>query len=228
MKILSPIGDYYAKHLEAFSNDKEKIHSDVLFQLFYDLYNIRKALYNYKDNVKRGKAWSIADILHDLIGKYLRIKLSDDYEVFLEYKEKGKQQPDIMIKKEGKNWAIIEVKTNLGWTRDFIKKESDKSFKTRIDDLSNAYGVPSKRVFYVLENPTNAGKDFERIWYDDKKEQDDEKWHKEIKEAILPLFKGMVGLKDKFMYGNNTDQTIKDRYDEERLTPFSDILEKVE
>ena len=218
MKIRSPIGESYAKHLEAFSNDKQNVHSDVLFQLFYDLYKIRQAIYRYKRDVKRQRTSSTADILQDLIGKYLRIKLSDDYEVSLEYKEKHeKLQPDIMIKKKGKNWAIIEVKTTIGWDRDLIR---GGNFKKRIDKLSSAYGVPSKRVFYIFESVTNVGKDVERKFYD--------KGNQGIKEAILPLFTNQVGT-DRIgdFYKDYSDEQIKERYDKVKFTPFDKILKKV-
>ena len=216
MKIRSPIGESFAKLLEAFSNDKQNVHGDVLFQLFYDLYKVRDALYKYTKVVHRQKIWPTPDIFQDLLGKYLRIKLSRDYEVFLEYKEKHKKlQPDIMIQKNGKNWAIIEVKTTIGRDRGLVR---DGKFKKRIGELSDAYGVPSKRVFYVLESCSNVGKGFEKMFSDD--------GNRDVKDAILPLFKGQVlgGLEE-----DCSEEKIKELYDEMVLVPgrFDEILKKV-
>ena len=214
MIIRSPIGVSFADHLEAFADDKQPVHSDVLFQIFYDLYKIRQALIKYKQAVRRRNIWTTADIFQDLIAKYLRINLPD-YEVSLEYVEKNKKRPDIMIKKEGKNYAIIEAKTTVGWKRDFVRKGK---FKERLLELSEAYSVPSERVFYVFESSTNVGKDFERMFSDE--------GNRDVKEAIIPLFKKQV------LYGPDmdySDEQIKKLYDEVVCVPksFDKILEKV-
>lgn len=84
---------------------------------------MRTYQWKYKVLFKREVDFSLSDIFQDLLIHYFRILLPQGYAVFCEHKE-GKVRPDILIKKNEKNYAVIEVKTTIGWNRDLIKNDN--------------------------------------------------------------------------------------------------------
>ena len=153
----SEIADSYNSFLSTLLQIKKPL-EDCTIQLFADLYLIRKNQQQYNNEKKRKISFSSADIFQDLLALYLSNMLSDDYSLFIEEKS-GKLRPDILVRKNDKNHAIIEVKTSIGWNRGLIK---NNLFKDRLRNLSKQFKVPQKRIIYVFESAGNVNSVFKQ------------------------------------------------------------------
>ncbi len=218
------ISKSYAKLLESLSNENtEDFNSDLTYQIFYDLFKIRVAQKKYKEKTNRYKNYSLSDIFQDIIAHYLRLKLSQkEYKIYLE-KTSNKLRPDILIEKNNKNWAIIEVKTNLGWNRHITKKEK---YLGRLKHLKKEFkDIPLERIFYVIETSSNVNKEFASIWSPKNKN------NKKIKKHILPLFNETAEPKNhikKNELKGYSEKQIHTLYVNSKITNFKDIIKKVE
>lgn len=218
MKISSTIAENFERFLYSLENTSlnKNINKDITLQIFYDLFRIREAQWMYKINFKRGIDHSLSEVFQDLIAHYLKMVLSKEYEIILEYKQK-KLRPDILIKKNKKNWSIIEIKTTIGWDRGLIK---DNLFMNRLKELSVEFKVPLKRIFYIFESSRNINKEFTNKFRNARKEK--------IHQYIFPLFdqgpspyyiiKKMRKCKDK---------EIIDLYNSNKITDFNTIINKI-
>jgi hypothetical protein len=218
----SKISEHFEKFLESLQSENKNIdHSDITFQIYYDLFKIRDAQWRYKLRVNRSIDYSLADIFQDIVAHYFRKCLPKKYTVFIEYKE-GRLRPDILIKKENKNWAVIEIKTTIGWNRDLVKNDE---YLVRLQELSKQFKVPLKRVFYIFESSRNVNKNFAELFKGDKKSK--------ITNYILPLFEHSAapyhlskkGKIDGFKKYN--DKEILSIYKSNKITNFKDIIERI-
>lgn len=200
---------------------QEDHHSDITFQIYYDLFRIRDAQWNYKLASNRGIDYSLADIFQDIVAHYLRINLSKKYKVFLEFQQ-GKLRPDILIKKKNKNWAIIEIKTTIGWNRGLVKGDE---YLVRLKKLSKEFGIPLKRVFYIFESSRNVNKEFSKLFEEKKKTK--------ITRFILPLFKEnaspyYISKKKKVKgFKKYSDSEIFELYKINKITDLKKIFKKI-
>jgi len=220
----STIADKFRIFIDSLGERNTTYDKDVAFQIFYDLFQIRDAKWKYKKRVRRGADSSLSDIFQDIIAHYLRMTLPKEYTVFIEYKEKKIPLcPDILIKKKGSNWSIIEVKTTIGRNRGLV--ENDEFIK-RLRTLSTNFDVPIERVFYVFESSRNVNKDFANLFR--------KKVKCEETKYILPLFDlqpspfHITKEKEK-KYKKYSDREIAELYQEKgNLTDFKKILKRIE
>lgn len=220
MKIKSPISEKYGAFLNALLDNTVTPHEDISYQIFYDLFRIREFQWQYKVEFAREVDASLSDIFQDIIAHYLKILTK--YEILCEHKQ-GKLRPDILIRNNGHNKAIIEVKTTIGYNRDLIK---GNDYKKRLEHLSTEFKVPVKRTFYLFEAANNVTGDFAKVF-------ENKKAH-EIKKYIFPLFHKTAhpfnistirNRKEK--YQKYTDNEISELYRQTKLTDFRELLNKI-
>jgi hypothetical protein len=176
MKVKSPVSDKFTEFLNELLSTGHKPCKDITYQLFYDLFKMRSSQWKYKVLSKREVDFSLSDIFQDLLAHYFRILLPKEYSVYCEHK-KGKVRPDILIKRNEKNWAVIEIKTTIGWNRDLIK---NNNYLKRLRLLNETFSVPIKRTFYIFEAARNVNRNFYEIFEKNKKDK--------IRSYIYPLF----------------------------------------
>jgi hypothetical protein len=147
--------------------------------------------------------------------------LPQGYAVFCEHKE-GKVRPDILIKKNEKNYAVIEVKTTIGWNRNLIKNDN---YLKRLKLLSKAFNVSMKRTFFIFEAARNVNKHFYEIFKENK-------IHK-VRNYIYPLFLNNAHpffLSNKRDRKNNyeefDDAEIYKLYKDNVITTIEDIIKR--
>ena len=222
MKLKSEIGKSFEKFLLSLEETKSRYyHKDISFQIYYDLFKIRQAQWNYKLKVNRKIDYSLSDIFQDIIAHYLRHSLPKTYSVILECKQ-GKIRPDILIKKNGKNWSIIEIKTTIGWDRGLVTEDN---YMKRLNILHEEFKVPIKRIFYIFESASNVNKKFKELFQNNKRDK--------IKNFIFPLFLDngdpyYVARAEKIDgYKHYSDAEIQELFKKTKLTDFKNIIKKV-
>ena len=222
MKCYSPISDAFEKFLLSMEKSKKNTcNSDISFKLYYDLFRIREAQWKYKLEINRSVDYSLSDIFQDLVAHYLRMCLPKKYEVFLEFKQ-GKLRPDILIKKNGKFWSIIEIKTTIGWNRGLVRSDE---YLVRLKELSEEFKIPIKRIFYIFESSRNVDKNFASLFQGKNRDK--------ITKFILPLFVQSAApyyiakKEKKRVYRKYSDQEIYTLYESNKITDFKQIIKKV-
>ena len=215
MDIDSPIAETFKNFLKTLQGDNKDFNSDITFQIYYDLFKIREAQLEYKNKVKRGKDSSLADIFQDIIAHYLRLTLPNEYSIILE-KKFGRLTPDILIIKNEFPWAIIEVKTTIGWNRGLVKNEE---YLKRLNELSKFFNIPLNRIFYVFEASRNVSKEFADIFKN--KSLNDKR-----KEYIYPLFERNASPSKKEVREYPIEEIFQN-YKKDKITDYSEILKKI-
>lgn len=222
MKCNSNISKHFEKFLSALKKtDKKECHPDTSFQIYYDLFKIREAQWKYKIDTSRGIDYSLSDIFQDIIARYLRIYLPKKYKILIEYKQ-GSLRPDILIKKSDKPWAIIEIKTTVGWNRDLVRSND---YLIRLKELSTQFKVPLKRVFYIFESSRNVDKNFASLFQSNKNTR--------ITKFILPLFEQnaspyyITKREKNKAFRRYTTKEIFRLYESNKINDFKDIIKRV-
>ena len=74
---------------------------------------------------------SASGIFQQAVGTYLRAFLDnhDHFDVYLDKLYEGRVRPDVAVELNGQRLVAVEVKTDLGWQRDYI--QSDKKWSAR-------------------------------------------------------------------------------------------------
>lgn len=140
------------------------VNSNFLTQnLFADLCELHHAGWKGMVLTGRKKRANISDEFEDILSFYLRTFLPMGFTVEQTPNKNG-LNPDILIKKNGKNIFIIECKTTIGWKRD----SPEKLFPGRIESLSENFEVPKQKIIFVFENHGNNGKNFSNLYWDKK------------------------------------------------------------
>jgi hypothetical protein len=214
MNVNSPIAKSFNNFLRKLQEDDKNFNPDITFQIYYDLFRIREAQLEYKKKVRRGKDSSLADIFQDIIAHYLRLTLPKEYSVILD-KKYGKLTPDILIMKNKSNWAIIEIKTTIGWNRGLVKKDE---YLKRLIELSKFFNIPLKRIFYIFEASRNVSKEFERIFRNKSKDT--------RKKYIYPLFEKSASPSKKEVNKCSVKE-IFEYYKRDKITDYSKIFKKI-
>lgn len=159
------ISDYYLKFIETFTNVDSEIFDletkEISRAIYKHIFKIRCGLWKQSVLFKRRKRISISDLFQDIIALYLKLSLnSSKFEIVLEEKS-GKLQPDILIKHNGNNHFILEIKTTIGWNRNSL----NGAIQNRINQLSNEFQIPLDNVVYIFLSPWNVNKKFaEKYW----------------------------------------------------------------
>ena len=86
-------------------------------------------------------------------------------------------RPDILIKKNNKNWSVSKCSPTIGWRRDLIK--NDNYLKT-LCILSQTFKVPLQRTFYIFEAARNVNRHFYEIFEKNSRDK--------MRDYIYPLF----------------------------------------
>lgn len=212
------------KRFKQFLNElskEEKVNiNGVNKEIFYQLFKIREAQSEYKDKAHRGVDYALADIFQDLVAHYLRTQLNKHYEVLIEDKIK-KCRPDIVIKKNGKYHAAIEIKTNIGWDRQLSKKEN---YTKRLKTISRVFNIPIKRCIYVFENVGNVSKEFEKLFWNNSKPLPSSK---KIHRFIFPLFHKRPYVRNDESGKKLTNKKIFELADRITIRKFSEIIKRI-
>ena len=157
--------DNYIDYLHSFSkiNRQEfNLESTEISQaIFVQIFRLKTALWKQSVEFRRMKRTSISDIFQDILALYIKIALDENFEVILEEK-KGKFQPDILIKYNGENLFILEVKTNIGWERNSLSGH----FQNRIKSISEVFGINEQNIVYIFQSPWNVNRDFTSKYLD--------------------------------------------------------------
>src|SRR3989344_5815181 len=210
----SRIAHCFNQLLESLSNTRKKINpKNVSWHIYYELFKIREAQWRFKIDFKRKIDYSLSDFFQDIVAHYLKRTLPTNFEVVVEEKM-GRTRPDILIRKNGQNWAAIEIKTNIGWNRSLV---NEKNHKIRLKQISKQFKIPLSRIFYIFETIDNVNKSFEERFY---------KNH--FKEDILPLFK-LRPSPHHFTksYKKFSDNEIKKLFIENKIINFIKIINKI-
>ena len=221
MKIKSPISDKFSEFLDELLSTTHKPYKDITYQIYFDLFRIRSSQWKYKVLSKREVDFSLSDIFQDLLTHYFKILLPKEYVVLSEHKT-GKVRPDILIKKNNKNWSVIEVKTTIGWRRDLIKNDN---YLKRLRILSQTFKVPLQRTFYIFEAARNVNRHFYEIFEKNSRDK--------MRDYIYPLFLNnphpffLSKARDRRNKYEVFDETeIVRLYKENVATPLEDIIKR--
>lgn len=223
MKYKSEFGEKYNYFLNTFLKSESIDKNEVSKRIFLDLFKIRLAQFEYKNKFNRKVDSSLSDVFQDLIAYYLKNTLSKEYEILLEEK-KAKLRPDILIKKNGINHAIIEVKTTIGWNRDLMK---NKNYMLRIDDLKKVFNVDKSKIFYIFESYANLSKGFKKVFAEKNFSE-----YKDLPDYFFILFKAdkmpvpyYISKKDKNIIFSEDE--INKRKDDCIYNNFTEIIKKI-
>ncbi len=164
------ISNLFTQFIESFSNvEKENFDlnsKEISEAIFVHIFKIKVALWKHEIRFKRKKRMAISDLFQEIIAMYLKLALNDNFEVILEEKVNG-TQPDILIRYKGKNLFILEIKTTLGWNRDFITNK-EIGINKRILTLSKTFNIPEDNIVFIFLSPGNVKKDFLEKYWDSK------------------------------------------------------------
>lgn len=210
----SKIANNFNKLLESLSDTHRRINSKkVSWLIYYNIFRIRESQWKYKVDFKRKIDYSLSNIFQDIVAHYLKKTLSSNFEVIIEEKI-GKVRPDILIRKNGKNWAAIEIKTNIGWNRWLVNEENHK---IRLKQLSKQLNISFSRVFYIFETIENVNKTFV------------ERFNKNhFKGDILPLFRFRPRPRSfTKKHKRFSDKEIRKLFIENKITDFAEIKRKI-
>lgn len=245
--------EHYQKFLESLSKiervDYDLNSTKISKNIYYDLWKIQEAAWKYMIDNSRSDRHPISEIAQDLIAYYLRAALPEGYKVRLEvrgkYTVENKEKSlfvDIAIYKNNNPHFLIEVKTNLGYQRTSIKKNTDNSIpvEARRSNLSQAFEVCESKIIYVILSDSNVSKEFSSNYWNDKEDRAYPVDLNKIKNSpynfIFPLFHHC----DPFYYSYNEDfdkkTTIKHSTDNEIMsyaeqnivTPIEHIIQLIQ
>lgn len=237
MKKHEKLTEHYVNFIEALTDckktDFDLTENEISESIFKHIFKVKLAQWKLRINFKREKKTAISDLFQDIIAYYLKIYLSDDYEIILEQK-KGKFRPDILIRYKENNLFIIEIKTDLGFARSSVENEIPK----RIENLSKKFNLSKDNIVYILISPFNVNKNFlEKYW--DKVKQEAQEMPKEFPyNKIRPLLanddpfyfrkkhkKEKIEPKDK--YRNYNDKEINDLAEKSIIIPLERTIKDI-
>jgi hypothetical protein len=162
------ISDLFSKFTEAFYNvdaenfDLEK--KTISEEIHQHIFKIKSAQWKQGIEFRRRKKMPLSDIFQDIIALYLKLALGIDFEVILEEKI-DRLQPDILIRHNGKNLFILEIKTTIGWERNSINGK----FQERMKVLSEKFNIPEENIVYIFQSPWNVNAEFANRYWDKSK-----------------------------------------------------------
>jgi hypothetical protein len=205
-----------------------KISEDIFFLLCKIQYIgwKHKILYNRKKKV------DIPEIFQDIIAYYMKAVLPKNYEIILEEKM-GKTKPDILIKIDGKNYFVVEIKTSVGW-HDRINIQNEETFipyRNKVDSISKDFNILKENIIYIFGGLSNNGKGFsEQYWDNNTRKNRPTQFPYSI---IFPLFKQYDPYywdwtspkinKDK-EYASIKDSEIQEIARQDVISPFEEII----
>ena len=230
---------YYKQFLESFLSmsveselkpDLDK--KDISYAIYFHLCKMKYAGWSHRVKFNRGLKHSLSEIFQDVIAFYLKAYLPPEkYTVELEV-TKARQRPDILIKRNGKNHFILEIKTNIGYSRSSL---ADGDFENRRKMLAKIFEIDPGNIIYVFEEHSNVSNDFsEKYW--DKKEGIPRSIRPNVPpySFIYPLFNS----DDPYYWDKNTGNLsyLKEISEDEIwnrglvsvVTPFEDILKLIQ
>jgi hypothetical protein len=138
--------------------------------LFFHLAKMKLAGWRHRVDFQRCRKHSMSDYFQDLVAFYLRCSLPPIFDISLEQTSMStggkKTQADILIRKNGKNHFVVEVKTTIGFARPiWSSPEPYKPFTDRISANARNFGVDERNVIFIFEEPLNVSRVFrEHFW----------------------------------------------------------------
>jgi hypothetical protein len=105
------------------------------------MFNHCKAQKELKKQIGLSIVPSMSGIFQQAVGTYLRAYLETvgQFQVHLDKQYDGHLRPDIAVERNSQRLAAIEVKTDLGWNRDYIATPAEPdSWANRKDQCKNA------------------------------------------------------------------------------------------
>tara|TARA_B100000427_G_C15463152_1_gene575015 strand:- start:305 stop:1087 length:783 start_codon:yes stop_codon:yes gene_type:complete len=227
------ISKQYKELLSTLSNTEQSIESsEIIKDIFTEMSLIRYHEWVFKREMNRQVGHTTAELFQDIVAYQLKRVLRDQkVKISLEYQGKqivtelGKKKTprvDIAILYKGKVIVLIEVKTNIGWSRP--KKNNWPTLEKRFKVLESSFEVPKENIFLILETPTNVSDTFLNYWWDKKAK----KKHTPPKLPSFDIFKQVIPLYFK------ADPYYWDEYKSIRLTkehppvppPEREVIEK--
>lgn len=187
------VSDLYANTLDSFHveeklKDIDLTSNAVSKAIYFHLCKMKYAGWRHRISFKRRRKHSLAEYFQDIIAFYLKASLSDEFEVVLEEKNNN-VQPDILIKRNGANWFIVEVKTTIGWSRPKMDNTNPYSeFEERISALSSQFNVEKENIIFVFEEHGNVGKKFSDVFWCKKESKPNPRPQQFPLNRIFPLF----------------------------------------
>lgn len=201
------IESFYQTEQTSFNLEKNEISKSIYKHIF----KIKSSLWKFGEKFNRQKRVSISDIFQDLIALYLKLELDNKFEIILEEKI-NRLQPDILIKHNGKNLFILEIKTTIGWNRNSLNGEIQK----RIIDLSKTFEIAEENVVYIFQSPWNVNKAFAEKYWNIELNQPRELPKEYPYNKIRPL----LTAEDPFYWKEHKDRKYH-KYSEEQIEHFS-------
>ena len=246
--------EHYSELLDSFSCGATLERGDnknISEAIYFHICQMKYAGWRHRVNFNRGRKHSFSDFFQDIIAFYLKTSLPQGYEVKSERKE-GKTQPDIAIKRGGKYIFLIEAKTNVGWARPDPKtergREAIKKMEERVLKLSKNFNISKKNIIYILEEHTNAGKEFsDKFWGETRKRPPRPtdspfsimyplflatdpyywEWKREVDKADPLYWEWEDRVNENKHYKTILDEQIQDRAKQSIVTPFEEILQMI-
>lgn len=203
--------------------------------IFYHLCKMKYSGWKHKIYFHRHRKHTFADYFQDIIAYYLAVTLPNNYQVISEIKIHN-TQPDILIKRNDKNYFIIEIKTNIGWNRPDGKSINPyKEFETRIAKLSENFQIHSKNIIYVFEEHSNVSNEFSGHFWDKDREVPQKRPKEFPFSKIYPLFNGTDpyywkherGFDRKKKIITLSDNDILEKAKTSIVTPFESIIKMI-
>ena len=211
------ISEKYKELLSTLSkSDRSVESSEIVKDIFTEMSLIRYHEWVFKWKMNRQVGHTTAELFQDIVAYQLNRVFNDqNVKISLEYQGKqiatelGKKKTprvDIAVLYKGKAIVLIEVKTNIGWSRP--KKDNWPAMQKRFKELESSFEVPEENIFLILETPTNVNATFLNYWWD----KDAKKKHNPPKLPPVDIFKQIIPLYFK------ADPYYWDEYKSIRLT----------
>ena len=169
------ISEKYKELLSTLSkSDRSVESSEIVKDIFTEMSLIRYHEWVFKWKMNRQVGHTTAELFQDIVAYQLNRVFNDqNVKISLEYQGKqiatelGKKKTprvDIAVLYKGKAIVLIEVKTNIGWSRP--KKDNWPAMQKRFKELESSFEVPEENIFLILETPTNVNATFLNYWWD--------------------------------------------------------------
>ena len=197
---LYPISEKYNDLLNTLCSVGEPINpSEITQEIFIEMSLIRYYGWVYSNNMNRMVRHTTAELFQDLIAHKLKRAFVGYENVKLVLEAKGNKikiksknktpHVDIAIKKEDSLVALIEVKTNIGWSRP-KNEENWVEMQNRFKNLEMSFEVDLDNIFLILETPMNVSKYFTSLWWDIEKSEPIKnlQFQDKIYKNIIPLY----------------------------------------
>ncbi len=231
MKDILNVSEYYERLFQSFDNaDKIDVDLSKTFiseAIYFHIFKMKYIGWKHRVNFNRLYKHTFSDMFQDIFAYYLKLSLPDKYCIVLEEKAE-KVRPDILIKIADTPVFLIELKINIGWSRNM-------EFSNRIKQLCHEFNISEDNIIYVFENPENNKRAFYEQYWDKENARPKTRPTEKPLSFIYPLFidtdpyylKDYQEFKRKGRYPLITDEEILNKASKSIVTPFEKIVELI-